>query len=379
MVTQTEDTIALNLERKVNDSYHIVVGADLFPRIARELRVEMPHISRFAIITDSNVGLLYAAKLQDQFIEHAQCRVFTFPAGEQNKTMQTVTNVLEQLGEARYNRDTVILALGGGVVGDLVGCVAGLINRGVPYVQIPTTTLAQADSAVGGKTGVDLKAGKNLAGLFKQPWRVYMDVNTLRTLDDRNYRAGLVEVIKHGVIQDAEFFDYLEQHVDALLARDKEVLKYLARVNSRIKGNVVEIDPNEKGLRRILNYGHTLGHAIETASDYELLHGEAVALGMMAAGWIAYSTCGFPLDDLREQNNLLRRLGIPDKMPRSVSNDDIIRITLSDKKAAGGKARYCLPIRIGEMHPFGEADVTPKPYVTPVDVKVVREALDSIR
>jgi len=374
MVNQTYDTVELNLERKINDSYKIVIGVDLFPRIAEELKEEMPQISKFAIITDSKVGPLYARFLETHLkMAGLDCKTFTFPEGEENKTIYTIADVLEQLGEAKYNRDTMILALGGGVVGDLVGCVSGLINRGVPYVQIPTTTLAQADSSVGGKTGVDLRAGKNLAGLFKQPWRVYMDVSTLGTLDDRNYNAGLVEVIKHGIIQDAEFFNYIEENLNLIINRDQESLLYLAKQNSRIKGTVVEIDPNEKGLRRILNYGHTVGHAIESASRYKLLHGEAVALGMMVAGRIANEFCCFPSDDLERQDKLFQRIIMPTKIPEYISNEQIIEITLSDKKAKNGKARYCLPLTIGKMHPFG------KQYAEHVDKEIVIEALNKLR
>jgi 3-dehydroquinate synthase len=371
MTTQTEDGVIINLERKINESYDIIIGSELFPGIAQDLVLlkDESKISKFAIITDSKVGPLHAVRLESCLIEQGlDCRTFSFKAGEKNKNMDTVTRLLNQLGEAKYNRDTLILALGGGVVGDT------LINRGVPYVQIPTTTLSQADSAVGGKTGVDLPAGKNLVGAFKQPLRVYMDVATLDTLDDRNYRAGLVEVIKHGIIQDTNFFDYLEQNMDRILAKDKEVLIYLAKQNSRIKGTVVEKDPNEKGLRRILNYGHTAGHAIETLSDYELLHGEAIAMGINVAGTIAYlSETGFGPEDLGRQNRLLERLGLQIRIPQHITNKQIIEKTASDKKAASGKVRYCLPSGIGDMMEFDGV------YSMPIEANLVVKAIDMCR
>jgi 3-dehydroquinate synthase len=377
MTTQTEDGVIINLERKINESYDIIIGSELFPGIAQDLVLlkDESKISKFAIITDSKVGPLHAVRLESCLIEQGlDCRTFSFKAGEKNKNMDTVTRLLNQLGEAKYNRDTLILALGGGVVGDTAGLVAALINRGVPYVQIPTTTLSQADSAVGGKTGVDLPAGKNLVGAFKQPLRVYMDVATLDTLDDRNYRAGLVEVIKHGIIQDTNFFDYLEQNMDRILAKDKEVLIYLAKQNSRIKGTVVEKDPNEKGLRRILNYGHTAGHAIETLSDYELLHGEAIAMGINVAGTIAYlSETGFGPEDLGRQNRLLERLGLQIRIPQHITNKQIIEKTASDKKAASGKVRYCLPSGIGDMMEFDGV------YSMPIEANLVVKAIDMCR
>jgi 3-dehydroquinate synthase len=281
--------------------------------------------------------------------------------------------LLNQLGNLKYNRDSLILALGGGVVGDTAGLVATLINRGVTYVQIPTSTLAQADSAIGGKTGVDLDAGKNLAGVIRQPNRVYMDVKTLGTLDERNYRAGLVETVKHGIILDATFFEWLENNIEAVLDRDEKALIYLAQQNSRIKGSVVEIDPNEKGLRKILNYGHTLGHAIETASRYTLLHGEAINLGMRAAAKISNDANIFPTSDLHRQNDLLNRLGMPRKIPMGITNEDILAITLSDKKVVNGKANYCIPQRIGFMREYDGR------YVIPVDLEIVKQVLNFLR
>ncbi len=374
MTQENSDTVRINLERRVVDSYDIIIGTDLFPKIAKDLK-EISRASRFAIITDSNVGPLYARALETRIrMTGLDCKTFSFEAGEKNKNMKTVTSLLNQLGKARYNRDSLILALGGGVVGDTAGLVAALINRGVPYIQIPTTTLAQADSAIGGKTGVDLPAGKNLVGAFKQPVRVYMDMKTLDTLDDRNYNSGLVEVIKYGVIADGLFFEYLEQNMSKIRARDKEALVYIAKQNSRIKGTVVELDPLEGGLRKILNYGHTPGHAIETLSGYKLLHGEAIAIGMNIAGTIAYLLgTGFTKEDLARQNDLLMRMGLDIWVNPKITKKDIIKKTLSDKKAAAGKARYCLPSTIGEMMPYDRA------YSIQVESDIVGRAIDACR
>ena len=308
---------------------------------------------------------------------------FSFEAGEPNKTLYTVANLLEQMGEAKFGRDSAILALGGGVVGDMAGFMGAILNRGIKTIQIPTTVLAQADSSVGGKTGVDLNCAKNLVGRIVQPEKVYIDVSTLTTLSERDYRTGLAETIKHGVIQDAEFFNYLQENVGLVLERSPESSLYIAKNNCRIKGSVVEIDPNEKGLRKILNYGHTAGHAIEQISvnkaredssveDY-LSHGEAVSIGMMVAGRISNQMGYFSQDDSESQESLLKAVGLPTIIPEWMSNDEIIDITSRDKKAKNGNARYVLPVSIGQMHDFEGT------HATYVDNKLVIKALQQTR
>ncbi len=374
MVTQIENRIRLNLVRQVDDSYDVVVGRDMFPQIAQELKRDYPSVSKYAIITDSNVLELYGGKLDLCLSgQGLNSKLFSFPAGEKNKNMKTVSNLLNQLGKAKYNRDSLVIALGGGVVGDTAGLVASLINRGVSYVQIPTTTIAQADSAVGGKTGVDLPSGKNLAGAFKQPSRVYIDIKTLETLDEQNFRSGLVESVKHGVIRDAKFFGWIEENIDDLIIRDEKSLIYLANQNSKIKGEIVELDPDEKSLRKILNYGHTIGHAIETASKYRLLHGEAISLGMRVEGLISWRNTDYYSSDLKRQNELLDWIGMPKIIPANISNRDILRLTLGDKKASGGKATYSLPAKIGEMNSYSGK------YSDQIDEFVVISALNSCR
>ena len=356
----------IHLERTVDDSYRLIFGSDLFSRIADELPEIVP-ARKIAIITDSNVGPLYAENLQKQ----TGGEVFIFPAGEEHKTLGTCVELLTGLTEKGFGRDTAILALGGGVVGDVTGFVAGIYNRGVPYIQIPTTILAQADSSIGGKTGVDTPFGKNLVGVFKQPTRVYLDVSTLQTLPLEQVRSGLAETIKHAIIRDAGFFDYLSNTMQDLLSKDSDTLLGIALDNCRIKGQVVEIDPHEKGLRRILNYGHTAGHAIEMLSDFTLFHGYAVSIGMMVAGRIAESITGY--DGVLAQEELLQKAGLPTTIPDYISDDKIIQSTALDKKAKEGKARYTLPEQIGVMAVFDDA------YATHVAQDVVREALQKTR
>lgn len=383
MVNITKDSVGISLKREVDESYEIMFGDGLFPQIAEDLK-RSPVGSKYAIITDSNVKQLYADLLEESLKkEGLQVATFSFEAGEPNKTLYSVTEILEQMGESKYGRDSAILALGGGVVGDVAGFIGAILNRGIKTIQIPTTVLAQADSSVGGKTGVDLNCGKNLVGRIVQPEKVYIDVSTLKTLSERDYRTGLAETIKHGVIQDAEFFNYLQENIRFVLERSSESSLYIAKNNCRIKGRVVEIDPNDKGLRKILNYGHTTGHAIEQISvskvredssveDY-LSHGEAVSIGMMVAGRIANSLGYFSQNDLRAQEELLIAFGLPTTIPKEISNEAIIEVTSRDKKAKAGQARYVLPTSIGKMHEFGGA------YATFVDNKTVMNALQQTR
>lgn len=379
MVIIKDESLEIILKRQVDESYEIVFGNEMFPKIASDLR-EKPLGSKYAIITDSNVGPLYADKLKKSLNdENLDASIFTFQAGEPNKTIYTVARLLEEMGEAKYGRDSAILALGGGVVGDTAGFIGAILNRGINTVQIPTTVLSQADSAVGGKTGVDLKCGKNLVGRIVQPQRVYIDVSTLKTLSSREYASGLAETIKHGIIYDKDFFDYLDDNTGTILERSVESSLYIAKNNCRIKGSVVEIDPNEQGLRRILNYGHTIGHAVEQLSvnrarvrptvDTYLSHGAAVSIGMMVAGRIAYEVTGFTKEDLDRQELLLKSVGLPTNVPNWMSPNDIVEITSRDKKAKNGNARYVLPTKIGTMEEYNGT------YATYVDNSIVRRAI----
>jgi len=356
-----------------NIFYTIMIEEGLLSKIPKRLDTDR----RSAIIADSTVSELYGGTLNHlmQAAGHEGCQLFDFPAGEQSKTEEMAMDIIGKMSSAGFGRGSRVLALGGGVVGDLAGYVAAIFRRGIPLIQIPTTILAQADSSVGGKVGVDTEFGKNLVGAFKHPEGVYMDISTLQTLQDRERRNGLAETIKHGVIKDPEFFDRLDGHVvERVLKGSTDAFAYIAEQNCRIKGGVVMIDPNEKGLRRILNYGHTVGHAIEKLANYTIPHGECVSMGMNAAGTIAYMLdTGFTAGELARQNDLLMRAGLPISIPENISNENIINVTSHDKKAKQGKARYCLPSGLGRMAEFdGE-------YATYVDNEVVEEALNRCR
>ncbi|MEA3227019.1 MAG: 3-dehydroquinate synthase, partial [Planctomycetota bacterium] len=277
--------------------------------------------------------------------------IFTIsPAGEVSKTIDTAVSIIEAMEKAYLGRDTLIVALGGGTVGDIAGFAAAVFKRGVLVVQIPTTTVAQADSAVGGKTGVDSSISKNAFGAFWYPAGVYIDVATLTTLDDRQFRAGLVESVKHAIIADADYFDFLEANLDAVLERKPDVLTEVAHKNCKIKGGVVEADPREQNLRRILNYGHTIGHAVEAASGFELLHGEAVAIGIIGAGLIEIEMELAQPGRLERIRAILEKLGVPVRLPRNLAEEKLIDLIKRDKKAINKWPRFVLIDRIGKVH-----------------------------
>jgi len=327
--------------------YPIRIGTGLLGSVWPRLEADFAKLSKF-VVTDEN--LASAGHLQKLLGGRPVATFTVSPAGEASKTIDTVVAIIEAMEKAYLGRDTLVVALGGGTVGDIAGFAAAVFKRGVPVVQIPTTTVAQADSAVGGKTGVDSSISKNAFGAFWHPAGVYIDVATLETLDDRQYRAGLVESVKHAIIADAEYFDYLEANVDAVLQRKPEVLEEVAHKNCMIKGQVVEADPREHNLRRILNYGHTIGHAVESASGFELLHGEAIAIGIIAAGLIEIEMGLANRGRLERIRSILEKLGVPVKLPPNLAEENLIDLIKRDKKAINKWPRFVLVDRIGEVH-----------------------------
>jgi 3-dehydroquinate synthase len=383
MPTIEDNKMRLSLKRDAVDySYDIIFGEYLFPQIADDL-LHNPLGKKYAIITDSNVEKLYAGSLKDALARAGlSAMVFSFEAGEPNKDIYFCADKVDEMSQNGFGRDAAIIALGGGVVGDMAGFIASIFNRGIPYIQVPTTVLAQADSSIGGKTAVNTRYGKNLIGAFYHPKKVYIDVSTLKTLSDRDYICGLAETIKHGMLGDKDFFDFLLKNYDADKKKDPAFWLNIAKNNCRIKGQIVEIDPDEKGIRAYLNYGHTIGHAVEQLSldmfangkhKNFLSHGEAVSIGMMVVGEISWSLGYLPDEDLATLEKLLKHVGLPVRVPSDMDVEDIIQITLKDKKARDGMARYVLPIKKGKMHDFGGAYTT---YVAP---QIVREAIKARR
>jgi 3-dehydroquinate synthase len=332
-------------------SYPILIGSNLLPKLG-------PHCAehglgrRCAVISDTNVARRYAktalASLRTAGFDPV---LITVPAGETSKNLKTVQICCDQLARHRLERNSFIVALGGGVVGDLAGFVAAVYLRGLAFVQAPTTLLAQVDSSVGGKVGVNLPAGKNLVGAFYQPRLVLCDLGALATLPMRQFRSGLAEVIKYGIIRDRALFGRLERDLELLLKQNPAVLAGTVARCCEIKAEVVGRDEREGGLRAILNFGHTIGHAIEAVSGYgKFLHGEAIAVGQVAAAKLSVALSGLPADQARRIEALFRRAGLPAAIQLSSRRQSrLFEAMRLDKKVSGGEVQFVLARRIGRV------------------------------
>lgn len=326
--------------------YPIYIGTDLLDRAELFER----HIvgERAAIVTDETVAPLYLARLRTALASRHPIEI-VLPVGEQRKTLETVNRIFDALLTARCDRHTTLIALGGGVVGDMAGFAAAVYLRGVPFLQVPTTLLAQVDSSVGGKTGVNHPLGKNMIGAFHQPQAVIVDTDTLGTLPERELSAGLAEVIKYGLIRDSGFFAWLDTHMEKLVARDIAALTEEIERSCRNKAEVVAADERESGMRAILNFGHTFGHAIETGLGYgEWLHGEAIAVGIVLAADLSRRLGWLPDADVQRIKALLRRARLPVIAPPVLTPARFLELMGVDKKASAGKLRLVLLKRIGE-------------------------------
>jgi 3-dehydroquinate synthase len=343
-------TSAVTHGRRTIDAgpYEIRISAGLRSEFASLIAASAP-AHCYAVITDDNVGPLHAASLMSDLAGHGRASLHVMPAGEAHKTRDTWAHLTDELLAAGCGRDTTIVALGGGVVGDLAGFVAATFMRGVPFVQCPTSLLAMIDASVGGKTGVDTAAGKNLVGAFHNPAVVLADVELLATLPVEHRHAGLAEAIKHGAIADARHFAELSEALPALVAGDPSATLNAVARSVEIKTEVVKADVREHGLRKTLNFGHTIGHAIEHASGYGLLHGECVAIGMVLEARLA-ERLGIAEEGTADRiERVLARAQLPVARPESLSAEQIVAATRLDKKARSGTAEYALPTRIGEM------------------------------
>ncbi|MDH3510465.1 MAG: 3-dehydroquinate synthase [Gammaproteobacteria bacterium] len=346
-------------------SYPILIGADLL----EHGRILDPFLgaSDIMIVTNDVVGPLYLDKLR-KILGDRRVHSVVLPDGEASKTIETLQLILDHLVDKRFSRDCVLLTLGGGVVGDIGGFAAATYQRGVAFIQVPTTLLAQVDSAVGGKTGVNHPGGKNLIGAFHQPRCVLIDTSTLTTLPDREFMAGLAEVVKYGLIADADFFGWLERHADDLLNRDTTALDYIIRRSCRIKADIVALDEREKGQRALLNLGHTYGHAIERTLGYgEWLHGEAVAAGICMAAAFAERLGMLSAADRQRIHTLLVRLRLPTSPPQLDAQKFLAAMSLDKKVRAGG-------IRLVLLRSIGSAEVTAD-YPEQEMVSLLREQL----
>lgn len=331
-------------------SYDIRIGTD----VVGEIGAAIAHRSgtRAVVISDAAVAAHAAAVTVALDANGIDTFSIAVPSGEASKSLAEAGRLWEMLAAQAVDRQTHLIAVGGGVVGDLTGFVAATFARGLPVWQVPTTLVAQVDSAIGGKTGINLNAGKNLVGCFWQPCGVFADIATLATLPDREFTSGLAEVVKYGMILDAEFFAWLESNAAALVARDPQRLVHAVERSAALKARVVAEDEREQtGLRAVLNYGHTFAHAFETAAGYgTLLHGEAVSIGMVCAARLAERLGRIGSDIVARQDALLAACHLPRSIPSlGASTDDLLAIMARDKKSIGGRLRFILPDRIGHV------------------------------
>lgn len=342
------ETVTVQLDAR---SYDILIGRECLGDLG-QVYVERGLGGTAAIVTNPIVATHYLERVQQSLVRvGVKVAVVRVPDGEQYKTLETAARIYGDLIEAGLDRQACIVALGGGVIGDMAGFVAATYLRGIDFVQVPTTLEAQVDASVGGKTAVDHVLGKNMIGAFHQPKFVLIDTATLDTLPKRELRAGLAEVIKHGIIRDPELVAFLEDHIEgaATLRLPADQINWLIAQQCRIKAEVVAADETEKGLREILNYGHTVGHALEVVTQYaHYKHGEAVGLGMVAAGAIAVQKGMWAQEEFDRQNALIARLGMPECVP-DLQVDGVLARMASDKKARDGVIRFVLPERIGKV------------------------------
>ncbi|MDF2473212.1 MAG: 3-dehydroquinate synthase [Anaerocolumna sp.] len=345
---------------KYNDVpiYDIILEKDfsnflsVFDTIRKEQGIENRNQPMFlnkkvCIVSDSEVSSHYIKDIIKSLRDHVkEIKTFTFTAGESSKNLDTVYNLYDMLIENNFDRKDILIALGGGVVGDLTGYTAATYLRGVSFIQVPTSLLAMVDSSIGGKTGVDFHAYKNMIGAFHQPKAVYINLSTLNSLTDRQFNSGLGEIIKHGLIKDYDYYQWIDANKEAIKSKDLSVLMEMIDRSCAIKRDVVEKDPKELGERALLNFGHTLGHAIEKLMEFKLLHGECVTLGMVAAGFISYQRGGITKEQLIDMERLFDYFNMPIRI-NGLLADEILQVASHDKKMESGKLKFILLSRIG--------------------------------
>jgi 3-dehydroquinate synthase len=333
-------------------SYDIAVTTDYPGGLGPFVCARVRGASAF-VVADEHVSAHAQAAVESLTTAGFRTSLHVLPPGEAQKSLATASELYDRLASLHADRKTLIVAVGGGVIGDLAGFVAATYVRGLPLLMVPTTLLAMVDSSVGGKVGVNHPAAKNLIGAFHQPVGVWIDTTALATLPDREYRSGLAEVVKYGVILDADLFAFLEAHVDAILRRDPAAVRHMVERCCRLKADIVEQDEREEtGLRMVLNYGHTFAHAFETVGGYgNWLHGEAVAAGMVCASRLAERQGLIPSELTERQHRLLSQFGLP-TAPRAWPVADLLQVMRSDKKSLAGRLRFILPRRLGEVALF---------------------------
>ena len=362
----------VELKKVVDDSYDIEIGYNLMDKLVEDMEAGLfGTLHKFAVITDTNVRDPYAKPICEKLIAAGyKVDLFVFPAEEKSKTRLTKERIEDAMLEKGYRRDCAIIAVGGGVVTDLAGFVAGTYGRGVPFVNYATTLLAAADASVGGKTAVDTPLATNLIGLFNQPQKVYIDIEAWKTLPERQVASGMSETIKHACLASYDMFAFIEENLDDILSFKKFACEYIAENNCKIKYHVVMKDERESGLREVLNLGHTVGRAIETVSEYRLLHGEALAIGM-AAEVLLSARLGYMSDEEAERViALYDRVGLPTRIPEYIDREALIKKLYTDKKVRDGKLRFVLQKGIGDVVEFA-----PGVFAKPIEESLAREII----
>ena len=362
----------VELKKVVDDSYNIEIGFNLEDTLINDLKNGLVgNIRKFALITDTNVEKLYAKDILDKLKDAGYVAdMFVFEAGEKQKTRQTKEMIEDAMLEKGYRRDCCIIAVGGGVVTDLAGFLAGTYGRGVPFINYATTLLAAADASVGGKTAVDTPLATNLIGLFNQPKKVYLDIATWQTLPERQIYSGLAETIKHACIASKDLFDFLENNMESILKIEKDSCEHIANENCKIKYQVVMKDERESGLREILNLGHTVGRAIETVSDYSLLHGEALSIGLVAEVKLATDLGYMTKEEADKVIALLEKAKLPVAIPEYIDKEQLVQKLYTDKKVKNGRLRFVIQKGIGDVVEFEEGV-----FATPIEEEVARQII----
>jgi 3-dehydroquinate synthase len=357
--------IKVQLDASHPSSYRIYIGHDILDRSGVILN-KGNWTNRFIIITDSKVNRLHGQRVLEKLSRmNLKIDLIEFPEGEGFKNMRTTLQLVDKLMDLGADRHTALIALGGGVTGDMTGFIASIYMRGVPFFQVPTTLMAQVDSSIGGKTGIDLPAGKNLLGTFYQPQAVFIDLDFLKTLEDKEYSSGLAEIIKYGIIEDPQILTTLEQETPAVKKRDLRLLEKLVGKSCRIKKKIVEMDEKEGGLRRILNFGHTLGHAVEAESGYTLSHGQAVGIGMVFAARLSQKLNYLSLKEQERIEALVEAYALPHCIPAELKTKAIINRLSKDKKKEGAHLPFVLIKKIGL--PFISADIPQKTLLETIE------------
>ena len=333
--------------------YEVTIQSGILNEVGKRLiELGIKNTRKILIISNEEIANLFGKNLLDNLNKNKfSAKIFIIKAGETYKNINTLNEIFDAAFEYGIERGSLMIALGGGIVGDITGFASATWLRGVDYIQIPTTLLSMVDSSVGGKTGVNHSKGKNLIGAFNQPKAVFIDTDTLKTLPEREFKAGIAEIIKYGVISDKELFEFLEKETNFknIMQLDNQSLIKIIKKSVQIKSDIVSQDEQERGIRAFLNYGHSFGHVIENLCGYgEYLHGEAISIGMRIAGEIALAKGLWGKDETTRQNNLIKRYGLPIEIP-NLDKSDVLRILMGDKKVQDGKMRFILPNAIGKV------------------------------